>query len=106
MIETAAWEEKVLRSYLNGETLKQIPASRKKRLVVLIWLVKKFASEITYSEQQINEIITRYHPDCATLRRELITYQLMEREKGIYKRLPASLWKSEREMTKPANSLY
>ena len=46
----------------------------------------------------MNEIIGRHHSDYATLRRELIGYQLMERENGFYWRLPAALWKSETEM--------
>ena len=55
---------------------------------------------IDYTERQINEIIGRYHSDYATLRREFIGYQMMEREKGIYKRLPANLGKSEAEIMK------
>lgn len=94
-----AWEEKVLRNYLNGVRLTNIPASRKKRLVVLRWLVRKFELEVIYTERQVNEIILRFHPDYATLRRELICYQLMERERGLYWRLPATLWKSDPEMT-------
>lgn len=49
---------------------------------------------------QINEILGRHHSDYATLRRELIGYQLMERENGFYWRLPAALWKSETEIMK------
>ncbi|MGK7938333.1 MAG: DUF2087 domain-containing protein [Xenococcaceae cyanobacterium] len=37
---------------------------------------------IDYTERQINEIIGRYHSDYATLRREFIGYQMMERDKG------------------------
>ncbi|MGH8002124.1 MAG: DUF2087 domain-containing protein [Brasilonema sp.] len=40
----------------------------------------------------------RHHCDYATLRRELIGYQLMERKNGFYWRLPACLWKSETEI--------
>ncbi|MBD2432501.1 MULTISPECIES: DUF2087 domain-containing protein [Fischerella] len=92
------WEEKVLNNYLDGTQLKKIPASRKKRLVVLRWLVRKFEEKVTYSERQVNEIISQHHSDYATLRREMIGYQLMEREKGFYWRLPAALWKSENEI--------
>ncbi|MGJ5676533.1 MAG: DUF2087 domain-containing protein [Nostochopsis sp.] len=92
------WEEKVLNNYLDGALLKKIPASRKKRLVILRWLVKKFAEKVTYTERQVNEIISNHHCDFATLRRELISYQLMERENGLYWRLPAAVWKSENEI--------
>jgi hypothetical protein len=99
-VKLEASEEKVLKSYLDGISLIKIPASRKKRLVVLRWLVRKFELEVTYTERQINEILGRHHSDYATLRRELIGYQLMERENGFYWRLPAALWKSETEIMK------
>jgi DNA-binding transcriptional ArsR family regulator len=93
-VKGEAWEDKVLRSFLEGERLKEIPASRKKRLVILKWLARQFELEVTYPERSVNEIIQRFHPDCATLRRELIGYQMMQRENGLYWRLPEAAWKS------------
>lgn len=93
-VKGEAWEDKVLRSFLEGERLKEIPASRKKRLVILKWLARQFEPEVTYPERSVNEIIQRFHPDCATLRRELIGYQMMQRENGLYWRLPEAAWKS------------
>ncbi|MBH8565817.1 metalloregulator ArsR/SmtB family transcription factor [Nostoc sp. CENA67] len=94
-VDTEAWESKVLKSYLEVDTnslegvqrLKEIPASRKKRLVILKWLASKFDPRVRYPERTVNEILKRYHPDCATLRRELINYQLMQRENGVYWRI-------------------
>jgi DNA-binding transcriptional ArsR family regulator len=86
-VKLEAWEEKVIRNYIEGDRLMEIPASRKKRLVILKWLVEKFEPEVDYPERTLNEIIQRHHPDCATLRREFIGYQLMQRENGIYRRL-------------------
>lgn len=94
-VDTEAWESKVLNNYLEGDInslekvqrLKEIPASRKKRLVILKWLASKFDTGVQYPERTVNEILKRYHPDCATLRRELIGYQLMERENGVYWRM-------------------
>ena len=97
-IPTDAWEEKVLRNYLNGDRLKEIPASRKKRLVVLQWLVEKFEQEKTYTEKEVNQILSKYHDDCATLRREFIGYQLMQRDNGIYQRLASDNWQNETEI--------
>ena len=77
-----AWERKVLNTFLDGEQLKAIPVSRKKRQVILEWLVNKFEKGIKYSEKDINAIIARYHPDYATLRREFIMNKMMEREGG------------------------
>jgi DNA-binding transcriptional ArsR family regulator len=99
-IPARAWEEKVLRSYLNGDRITEIPASRKKRLVILKWLVNKFDLKRTYTEKEVNQIIKQHHPDSATLRREFIGYNLMTREQGIYERLTENLWKEEREIMK------
>lgn len=80
-----AWERKVLRDFLvEGVRLKEIPASRKKRHVVLRWLATQFEPGVRYPESQVNETILRHHGDFATLRRELIGAQLMERKQGIY----------------------
>jgi DNA-binding transcriptional ArsR family regulator len=86
-VEGEAWENKVLSNFIEGGRLKEIPASRKKRLVILKWLARQFDMEVKYPERQVNELIKRYHPDCATLRRELIGSQLMHRENGVYWRL-------------------
>lgn len=83
----AAWERKVLRDFFDGERLKEIPASRKKRMVILAWLADRFAHDRRYPEAEVNAIITRHHPDAATLRRELIGTGFMARENGVYWRL-------------------
>lgn len=86
-VEGEAWERKVLKDFFEGEKLKEIPASRKKREVVLRWLAGRFEPGVRYKEPQVNEIIGRYHPDFATLRRELIGANLLAREAGVYWRL-------------------
>jgi hypothetical protein len=78
-VDTQAWESKVLKKYLDSNSegvqrLKEIPASRKKRLVVLKWLAGKFEVRVQYPERTVNETLKPYHPDYATLRRELIGY--------------------------------
>jgi DNA-binding transcriptional ArsR family regulator len=77
-----AWERKVLKAFLDGDQIKTIPSSRKKRDVVLEWLVNKFEKGVKYSEKDINRTIAQYHPDVATLRREFIMTGFMEREGG------------------------
>lgn len=81
------WERKVLSSFFEGERLKEIPASRKKRTVILNWLAGLFEPGERYPERRVNEIIQRHHPDCATLRRELIGAGLLAREAGVYWRV-------------------
>ena len=83
-VEGENWERGVLRAYFEGEKLTQIPAMRKKRDVVLKWLVNRFEPGVRYPESKINEIIKRHHPDTATLRREFIMTKMMERKNGFY----------------------
>jgi biotin operon repressor len=87
MEDSKTWERKVLRDFFEGARLKEIPASRKKRVVILRWLASQFEPNRTYSEAEVNEVIQRSHPDTATLRRELIGSHLMQREGGVYWRL-------------------
>jgi hypothetical protein len=79
-----AWESKVLHTYLREGKLSKIPETRKKRDVVLRWLVTRFEEERRYPEREVNEIIGEHHSDFATLRRELIGAGLMRREAGVY----------------------
>lgn len=82
-----AWERKVLRDFLEEGTLREIPAYRKKRHVILRWLADQFEVGRTYTEAEVNAIIKRHHPDSATLRRELVGGEFMRREHGVYWRV-------------------
>ncbi len=79
-----AWERKVLQDWLDGETLKGIPARRKKLDVIIRWLARDFEPGVRYREKEVNEILKRHHPDFATLRRELVDARLLARENGVY----------------------
>jgi hypothetical protein len=81
-------ERKVLKTFFDGDRLTQFPSSQKKWMVVLKWLANQFEFDVEYTEKQVNEILTRHHADYATLRRELIDYKFMRRDKGIYWREP------------------
>jgi DNA-binding transcriptional ArsR family regulator len=81
-----AWERKVLKDFFEGTRLKEIPASRKKRSVILKWLANQFEPGVLYKESEVNEIIERHHSDTAWLRRELIGEKLLTRENGVYGR--------------------
>ena len=61
-----------------------IPAQLKKRLAILRWLVEDFQPGRRYTEAEVNEIISRRHPDFATLRRHLVDEELMQRQHSIY----------------------
>ena len=85
---------KVLDNFVNGERLLEIPVSRKKRLLILKWLANFFEPGISYSEREVNTILKLHHNDCATLRREMVGYGILARDKGIYSRRPESEWRT------------
>ena len=91
--EADGWDRKVIDSFVRGERLTEIPVSRKKRLVILKWLVRDFEPGANYSEAEVNNILKQHHDDCATLRRELIGYRMLARAAGIYRRNPDSEWR-------------
>ena len=78
-----AYDHKVIMDFTRPDgSLKQIPAQRKKLEIILRYVVKSFEPEKRYSEKQVNEILSSYHPDTASLRRELIASKLMARLAG------------------------
>ncbi len=96
-VEGDAWERKVLRDFFEGTRLKEIPASVKKRGVVLKWFANQFEYGVKYTETEVNEIIKRHHPDSAFWRRELISASsnLMQRDDNMYWRVSPELVDSE-----------
>lgn len=76
---------KVLRDFFDGERLKQIPAQRKKRVIVLQHLLARFEPERDYTEREVSETLKRAQEDFATLRRELVDYGYMTRAGGVYR---------------------
>ena len=82
----------VLRAFFDGPRLQQIPASRKKRVIVLRRLLERFTPGRSYPESEVNDLLREAHDDVATLRRELVDYGFMVRDRGIYRvatQLPA-----------------
>ncbi len=75
-------DKKVLRAYMQNGRLVRIPSKDKKWLVILNWLASHFEPERRYTEKQVNEILLAVHDDYATLRRDLISYGYMRRERG------------------------
>jgi DNA-binding HxlR family transcriptional regulator len=82
-VDVDAYDNKVIRDYVRKDgSLKTIPAQRKKLEAVLRYVVKAFEVDKRYSEKKVNEILSRYHEDTASLRRELVGTKLMKREGG------------------------
>ena len=81
------FERDVLNHFFQRGRLKELPTHEKKWLVVLRRLAQSFEPGQEYSEKQVNEILKGFYPDFATLRRYLVDYSLLTREKGIYRRV-------------------
>ncbi len=77
-------EETIRRHFFEGGRLKQIPARRSRREIVLKILARSFDAGRQYREAQVNEILSGFHPDFCTLRRELVMANHLMREKGRY----------------------
>jgi DNA-binding HxlR family transcriptional regulator len=75
-------ERKVLRDYTFNGRLQKIPTKQVRLLVVLNWLATKFQPGVTYTEKEINAILIEYHPDFAGLRRDLIDFGYLRRERA------------------------
>ncbi len=82
-VDADAYDNKVLKDFVRKDgSLKTIPAQRKKLEAILRYVVKAFEINKRYSEKKLNEILSGYHEDTASLRRELVGYGLMKREGG------------------------
>jgi predicted transcriptional regulator len=82
-VDADAYDKKVIRDYTRRDgTLKTLPSQRKKLEAILRYVAQAFEVGKHYSEKQVNEILSGYHNDTATLRRELVGYGLMQREGG------------------------
>lgn len=81
----AAYRQKVIDSFFEYGRLKVIPAQRKKKRIILEEIAKAFATDVVYTEKQVNEVILNYHEDVCTIRRDMISEKLMEREDGQYR---------------------
>jgi hypothetical protein len=55
--------------------------------VILRYLLKVFEPGQRYPEKQVNELLRRFHPDTAALRRYLVDEKMLERKDGVYWRV-------------------
>ncbi len=87
-IEEDAYRVKVLNTFIKTGRLVSIPAQLKKRQIILETILEEFEPDRKYTEREVNKILVDFHDDVASLRRGLISLKLMERQKGIYWRVP------------------
>ncbi len=77
--------DRVLGAFLTGDgRLHTIPSKHAKLLVVLDHLAQSFEPGRTYPEKDVNETLTRFHPDYAALRRYLVENGFLTRQDAVY----------------------
>src|SRR5262249_26376840 len=75
-------EGAVLRHFFVAGRLRELPAKKGKRLIVLTRLALDFEPGVRYPEAEVNAQLKRYHPDFASLRRALVDEGLLSRAAG------------------------
>jgi len=78
--------DNVLKSFIRDGKLTHFPTFPDKFRIVLEYLVNSFEPGRSYPEPEVNEILNRWHPDHAALRRQLVDARLLERSNSIYVR--------------------
>jgi len=82
-IDRSTFDRKVLAAFTGPDgRFTAFPSQEKKLLVLLRHVLRDFKSGVRYSEKKVNEILSRYSDDTATLRRCLVELRLMDREGG------------------------
>ena len=79
------YRKKVIENFFEYGKLKNIPAQRKKRLIILEEIDKAFQPDKEYTEREVNIVIADFHDDFCTLRREMIMENILSRENSIYR---------------------
>lgn len=78
------YEKQVLSSFFRFGRLLYIPSQRKKREIVLKEILKSFDNNRKYQETEVNEQIHKFHEDHCTIRREMVAFGMLKRDRDIY----------------------
>ncbi len=81
------YRQRVIDSFFEYGKLKSIPVQRKKERIILEEIVRHFEYDRVYSEREVNIIIADFHDDFCTLRRDMISEKLMDRDRNGYWRV-------------------
>ncbi len=83
----ADYRQKVINAFFEYGKLKSIPAQRKKERIVLEVIAEAFDFDRIYSEREVNIIIADFHDDFCTIRRDMISEDLLGRNDTGYWRV-------------------
>lgn len=85
----AEYRKKVIDAFFEYGKLKSIPSQRKKERIVLEVIADAFEYDRTYTEREVNIIIADFFDDFCTIRRNMISENLLDRDAGKYWRVKA-----------------
>lgn len=77
-------KEKIMSGYFSSKEpliLRLFPPKQKKQYITLKIIAEKIDNKLVYSEKELNEILRDIYPDFVSLRRGLIDYKIMSRDK-------------------------
>ena len=83
----AEYRKKVIDAFFEYGKLKSIPSQRKKERIVLEVIADAFEYDRIYTEREVNIIIADFFDDFCTIRRDMISENLLDRDAGKYWRI-------------------
>lgn len=78
------YRRKVLNTFFKKDRLIKLPVQRKKKLIIIEEILKKFRADKKYSEIEVNDLILEHYDDYCTVRRIMIEEGMMNRKNQIY----------------------
>ena len=80
----AEYRQKVIDAFFEYGKLKSIPAQKKKERIVLEVIAEAFEFDRIYSEREVNILIADFYDDFCTIRRDMISERLLDRDGTKY----------------------
>lgn len=80
--------EKIEQFFRADGTLISIPAKNSKKLLILQKIAAELSPGLRYPEKELNQIIAKFHDDTAAIRRHMIEFGILERNKESVYWLP------------------
>ena len=77
----------MIASFFEYGKLRSIPVQRKKKLICLEVIAESLVPGRVYSEKELNGILTAFHEDYCTIRRDMIGEGILCREGNTYVRI-------------------
>lgn len=75
---------KVLASFVRDGRLLRFPTGEPRKQVILDYIAERFATDRTYTEREVNEILKAFADDYTTIRRALVDRSYLNRHQGVY----------------------